>query len=155
MGGLPDHIRVDVEMHDPGDLQMAMYLARTFERKATALAAPVQHGARPPQRQTPSARSTAGGGTPAGAPAPTAPTPTGPATPARTFRRLTPAEMLERRRQGLCYNCDEQYVRGHICPRVFYLESSDYIDDDAFTGAEAAADAAAEDPHGTTRRSYC
>jgi len=54
--------------------------------------------------------------------------------------------MLERRRQGLCYNCDEQYVRGHVCPRVFYLESSDYIDDDVFTAAEDAGDAAAEDP---------
>jgi hypothetical protein len=62
--------------------------------------------------------------------------------------------MLERRRQGLCYNCDEQYVRGHICPRVFYLESSDYIDDDVFTAAEDAADAAADDsaapPEGAT-----
>ncbi|XP_066398396.1 uncharacterized protein [Miscanthus floridulus] len=145
VGGLPDHLRVDVEMHDPGDLQMAMYLARTFKRKATALMAPAQRVARPPQRQTPSARSPAGGGTPAGAPAPTAPSPTSPATPTRTFRRLTPAEMLERRRQGLCYNCDEQYVRAHICPRVFYLESSDYIDNDAFTGAETATDAAAED----------
>lgn len=29
----------------------------------------------------------------------------------------------ERRRQGLCYNCDEQYVRGHCCSRLFYLKS--------------------------------
>jgi hypothetical protein len=36
---------------------------------------------------------------------------------------------LERRRQGLCYNCDEPFVRGHQCKRLFYLESSDYIDD--------------------------
>jgi hypothetical protein len=36
-------------------------------------------------------------------------------------------------------------VRGHICPHVFYLESSDYIDDDVFTAADDAADAAAED----------
>jgi hypothetical protein len=27
--------------------------------------------------------------------------------------------------QGLCYNCDEQYVRGHKCPRLFYLEVAD------------------------------
>jgi hypothetical protein len=37
---------------------------------------------------------------------------------------------LERRRQGLCYNCDEPFVRGHQCKRLFYLESSDYIDDE-------------------------
>jgi hypothetical protein len=45
------------------------------------------------------------------------------------FRRLTPAEQLERRRQGLCYNCDEPFVRGHQCKRLFYLESGDYADD--------------------------
>jgi hypothetical protein len=36
---------------------------------------------------------------------------------------------MERRRQGLCYNCDEPYVRGHVCQRLFYLESTDYVDD--------------------------
>ena len=35
--------------------------------------------------------------------------------------------MAEHRKQGLCYNCDEQYVRGHKCARLFYLEASDYI----------------------------
>ena len=59
------------------------------------------------------------------------PNPTGSATPTRTFRRLTPAEMQERRRQGLCYNCDEQYVRGHVCPCLFFLEVDDFHDGDA------------------------
>jgi hypothetical protein len=44
--------------------------------------------------------------------------------------------MQEHRR--LCYNCDERYVRGHVCPRLFFLEVDDFLDDDA----EAAADAA-------------
>jgi len=48
-------------------------------------------------------------------------------TSGRTFRRLTPVEMQERRRQGLCYNCDEPYVPGHVCERLFYLECGDYI----------------------------
>ena len=51
------------------------------------------------------------------------------APPVRQFRRLTPDEQLERRRQGLCFNCDEPYVRGHVCPWLFYIESDDYIDD--------------------------
>ena len=34
--------------------------------------------------------------------------------------------MAERRRQGLCYNCDEPYVQGHRCQRLFYLEVSDF-----------------------------
>ena len=38
--------------------------------------------------------------------------------------------MAERRRQGLCYNCDEPYVRGHKCPKLFYLEVTDFDDVD-------------------------
>ena len=34
--------------------------------------------------------------------------------------------MAERRRQGLCYNCDEPYVHGHKCQRLFYLEVPDF-----------------------------
>jgi hypothetical protein len=52
--------------------------------------------------------------------------------------------MAERRKQGLCYNCDEPYVQGHKCARLFYLEAADYIveepDDDNVE--EPAADAA-------------
>jgi hypothetical protein len=47
-------------------------------------------------------------------------------TPSRPFKRLTPTEMSERRKRGLCHNCDEQYVRVHKCSRLFYLEISDY-----------------------------
>lgn len=31
------------------------------------------------------------------------------------IRRLSPAQMQDRRAQGLCYNCDEKYVAGHRC----------------------------------------
>lgn len=34
--------------------------------------------------------------------------------------------MAERRKQGLCYNCDEPYVQEHKCTRLFYLEAADY-----------------------------
>jgi hypothetical protein len=61
------------------------------------------------------------------------------APPIRQFRRLTPAEQLERRRQGLCYNCDEPFVRGHQCKRLFYLESSNYMDDEDGSGDAGVA----------------
>lgn len=32
-GGLPEHIRVDVKLHDPQDLHRAMGLARAYERR--------------------------------------------------------------------------------------------------------------------------
>ena len=44
-GGLPDHIRVDVEMQIPQDLQRAMCLARAFELRAAATA--IASAARP------------------------------------------------------------------------------------------------------------
>jgi hypothetical protein len=50
VGGLPDHIRKQVQMHAPLDLQSAMYLARAFEDCASTLAPPPLCGARPPQR---------------------------------------------------------------------------------------------------------
>ena len=47
--------------------------------------------------------------------------------------------MQERRRQGLCYNCDEQYVRGHVCPHLFYLESDDFIDEEGLPAMDGDA----------------
>uniref|UniRef100_A0A453KTC8 Uncharacterized protein n=1 Tax=Aegilops tauschii subsp. strangulata TaxID=200361 RepID=A0A453KTC8_AEGTS len=57
---------------------------------------------------------------------------------ARPFRRLTSAELLERRRQGLCFNYDEPYTPRHACPRLFYLEVADYILEDAVAADLAA-----------------
>uniref|UniRef100_A0A453EIE9 Transposase IS200-like domain-containing protein n=1 Tax=Aegilops tauschii subsp. strangulata TaxID=200361 RepID=A0A453EIE9_AEGTS len=37
VGGLPDHIHVDVELQGPQDLQTAMYYARAFERRTVAI----------------------------------------------------------------------------------------------------------------------
>jgi hypothetical protein len=37
VGGLPDYIRVDVEMREPADLQTAMYYARAYEQRALAM----------------------------------------------------------------------------------------------------------------------
>jgi hypothetical protein len=114
VGGLPDHIRVDVELQAPHDLQTAMHYARAYERRSQALQPPSpSRGARPPARPPPAAAPT------------TRPAPPALAATQRTFRRLTPAEQLERRRLSLCFNCDEPYAPGHVCPRLFYLETVD------------------------------
>jgi hypothetical protein len=39
VGGLPDHIRVDVKLRAPQDLPTAMHLARAFELRATSMLA--------------------------------------------------------------------------------------------------------------------
>lgn len=48
--------------------------------------------------------------------------------------------MLEHRREGLCFNCDEPYVRGHQCQQLFYLEADDYLVNEVAdnAGAEVA-----------------
>lgn len=127
MGGLPEQIRLQVEMRAPPDLQAAMYLARAFERCVPEPApAPSQSAVRPPR---PLATVQQPG--PATTPA---------AQPACPFRRLSPAEQLERRQKGLCFNCDEPYVRGHVCPRLFYLECDDYLVDEPAAEPAVVAD---------------
>jgi hypothetical protein len=121
--GLPWHLRVDVELCAPGNLQQAMALARAYERRQQG-----SDGRVPP----PFTRIMA---TPSSTPA----SPAGLSAAASTlaapmFKRLTPAEMTERQRQGLCYNCDEPFVRGHHCQRLFYLEVT--ADDNEVAAAE-------------------
>jgi hypothetical protein len=85
VGGLPDHIRVDVEMRDPQDLQTAMYYARAYEQRALAIQQSFQgRGPRPPPRPTPAAPSPPRPALPA--------TPAAPPMPTRPFRCLTSAE---------------------------------------------------------------
>ena len=127
---------MDVELRDPQDLQTAMYYARAFERRAAAMQpTPPPRAARPPHRPAPLPARPPGG-------APAAPNPASAAN--RSFRRLTPAEQLEHRRQGLCFNCDEPYVPGHVCQRLFYLESGDYLVEDEPAADVPAATAAPE-----------
>lgn len=40
----------------------------------------------------------------------------------RWIRQLTPAQMAERKRSGLCYNCDEKYHRNHNCKQLYIIE---------------------------------
>jgi len=126
-GGLLDSIRVDVELHDPQDLHRAMRLARAYERRNAppALPAPPYRG---PRRGNQGylalpALGTAGPSTASSSSS----TASSSSSPGRPFERLTPAEMSERRKMGLCYNCDEPYVQGHKCAWLFYLEVSDYL----------------------------
>ena len=43
------------------------------------------------------------------------------------FWCLMPVEQQERHRQGLCYNYGELYASGHVCQRLLYLATNDYI----------------------------
>ncbi|XP_051229036.2 uncharacterized protein [Lolium perenne] len=113
IGGLPDHIRVDVELQAPQDLQTAMHYARAYERRAQAVQqAPLPRGTRAAQPPPPP--------------------------------HLDRPEQLERRRLGLCFNCDDPYTPGHVCPRLFYLETVDVEEGDPMTWTVASASETAE-----------
>lgn len=53
------------------------------------------------------------------------------------LQKLTNAQMEERRKQGLCYNCDEKWHLGHKCKgaKLFLLEGWD-VDVEPCSGAQ-------------------
>jgi len=49
-------------------------------------------------------------------------------TQALKVQKVSPADMVERRKQGLFYYCDEKYSPGHKCkePNFFQIDATDY-----------------------------
>ena len=52
------------------------------------------------------------------------PVPFGNLVPLLKIQRLSLDEMEDRQRKGLCYNCDEKYVKGHCCreQNLFHID---------------------------------
>ncbi|KAK2979581.1 hypothetical protein RJ640_020073 [Escallonia rubra] len=40
-------------------------------------------------------------------------------------KRLSPAELSERRAKGLCFNCNDKFAPGHRCKKLLLLEEAD------------------------------
>ncbi|KAG6495596.1 hypothetical protein ZIOFF_043422 [Zingiber officinale] len=100
ISGLQDHIVVEVDFHHPEDLTSAMSFARLYECCSKRSESTVT-----PRR-----------------------TPVLP--PKQPFiKRLNRTEMEERRVKGLCFNCDELYIPGHRCKRLFGLEGLEDYDE--------------------------
>ncbi|KAL4183063.1 hypothetical protein AMTRI_Chr11g96300 [Amborella trichopoda] len=51
------------------------------------------------------------------------------------IKRLSPAELNERRAKGLCFNCNEKFGLGHRCNKLFLIEGS-WPDEEEKTEAE-------------------
>ena len=131
-GGLLPPLSLDVQVHNPQSLAAAMSLARQLElreQNAPALAKATPRGLLP----APAPRLALPAPTIAKADAPVA---AGDGRP--LIKRLSLPEQEERRRQGLCFNCNERYTRGHnrVCKRIFFINGVDIT---------TAEDAAAED----------
>lgn len=132
--GLQPPLSYDVEVLNPQTLAVAMSLARTLELRNQHVAPSSPVPCQPLRGLLP---------TPPRATLPPPPTPlsTGP-TPAvvegRPVKRLSQAEMEERRRLGLCFNCNEKFGCGHnrVCQRIFLLDL-DPTDDDGDDDGQA------------------
>jgi hypothetical protein len=131
--GLQPPLSLDVEIHNPQSLAVAMSLARKLELRDQC-AAPQGAAFRPPQRGLlPTPVKPLALPAPPQASAPPAPA-LGAPTPAdgRQIKRLSQAEMEERRRLGLCFNYNEKFGRGHnrVCQRLFLVDLADDEDEE-------------------------
>jgi hypothetical protein len=50
-------------------------------------------------------------------------------------QKISPAQMDERRKKGLCYSCDAKWSKGHVCavPKLFLIEE---VEEDSITVEE-------------------
>ena len=119
-GGLQPPLSLDVEVHNPQTLAGAMSLARKLELREQ-YAAPAPRAATRGLLAAPPPRLALPAPPGANPPAPNTLTVEG-----RPIKRLSTAKQEERRRLGLCYNCDEKFVRGHnrVCKRLFLLDGA-------------------------------
>nr|CAB3494457.1 unnamed protein product [Digitaria exilis] len=128
--GLLPPLSLDVEAHNPQSLAVAMSLAHKLELR--------DQYTRPPQSSYSSSRYPSKGLLPVPAVrlALTAPVvlaaQTTTAVEGRPVRRLSQTEMEDRRRQGLCFNCNEKFVQGHnrVCQRLFLVDLAEPDDTD-------------------------
>ncbi|XP_037493403.1 uncharacterized protein LOC119370090 [Jatropha curcas] len=107
LSDLQDSIAVEVELHHPTDLVNAMSISQLYECKLfprSSAARDTSRAAIPPDNRA-----------------------------NRTVRRLSHDEMEERQKKGLCFNCDEQFVRGHQCKKLFWIDLEETEDVEDFT----------------------
>ena len=104
ISGLKEAIKAQVLLHHPPTWPEACQVARKVER---ALAAQSSRPSFSTKGRLPQAHN-----------------------PTQTLKiqKVSPAEMAERRKQGLCYYCDEKYSPGHKCkePKFFQIDATDY-----------------------------
>ncbi|XP_066323760.1 uncharacterized protein [Miscanthus floridulus] len=147
MGGLLPPLSHAVRLHHPATLAAAMSLARQVEMMEIdrLQQAPAQPAPRAPQPAPAPRPALAAAPAPLALPAPVprpallAPLVRGGANP---IKRLSAEEQADRRRLGLCYNCNEPYSRGHnrVCRRLFFIDG---VEIDAEPAGDAATDMAA------------
>eukprot|EP00253_Pinus_taeda_P024737 PITA_24737 len=104
IGGLNEAIQAHIRLHHPPTWSEACKVARNVERALTA------QSIRP--NFTTKGRPLQAHNT----------------TQTLKVQKVSPAEMAERGKQGLCYYCDEKHSPGHKCkePKNFQIDATDY-----------------------------
>ncbi|KAF5460502.1 hypothetical protein F2P56_020366 [Juglans regia] len=107
VSGLKEAIRIDVQACNPTSLSATIGLARLYESRMHDQ----RKGGYAEQRKAPVT---------VGPP----PLPSASLTRARNpiIKKLSPADLQERRTRGLCFNCDEKFSPGHRCKKLFLIE---------------------------------
>jgi len=107
VSGLKGEVRIEVQAGRPKSVTEAIGLARLYESRNWSLKKPPNTE----ERRTGSRDS-----------APPLPSSNLTRTRNPPTRRLSTTEMQERRARGLCFNCDEKFVPGHRCKKLFLIE---------------------------------
>ncbi|XP_058784061.1 uncharacterized protein LOC131658827 [Vicia villosa] len=124
ISGLTIEIQNEMAIHKPTSISQAIDLAKLIESK---LKDSKPRFSKPPQNQYGGPNSTFPSSTTKLATTSVSqfPQPTRPANPIVTpkfpIKKLTPAQLQERRAHGLCYNCDENFFIGHKCATAKFL----------------------------------
>nr|GMD72711.1 Transposon Ty3-G Gag-Pol polyprotein [Ipomoea batatas] len=154
IAGLKHELQQDLLLAKPTSLEEAFSLAKTYESKYELLLSTPKWASRPtavsiPHRpysnhQPPIRPTTVTMPQPPQRPSPTATT--GRPIPDLPVRRLSAAEIRDKRSKGLCYNCDKKWSNSHRCQSRFLMllgmEEDDQVcqeevtpQDDQFTEA--------------------
>jgi hypothetical protein len=120
---LGEPLRTDVALQRPSSLDEAIMFARAYKQHSTTPTPPTPRSS---QRTSAKSWTSASGGPQQSVVGSSAPAP----SKSTTSRRLSSAEIADRRIKGLCFRCDEKYVPGHReeCKHLFIIEVQ--IDDD-------------------------
>ena len=94
ISGLQESISIEVELHQPQDLVTAMSMSHLYEKNIYPKATTNRDNKHNPPITCTNC----------------------------SIKRLTREEMEARRKKGLCYNCDETFVRGHQCKKLFWID---------------------------------
>jgi hypothetical protein len=123
--GLVNPLKTGVALRRPASLDDAIMFARAYEQRLQLVASDLPPGRTPRAvQQSGSASTRVVASAQSGASSAVAPPGSGKSSALSSTlprRRLSPAEMAQRRADGLCYNCDEKFVLGHRCKKLFVI----------------------------------